>query len=435
MEALPMTRRVFFFCGLALNLALFTFFTAGAAAQTETVIHAFQNSSSTDGAYPPTGVVADQKGALYGATSGGGLHNYGSIYKLSPPSGLGGAWTESILYSFTGGADSGSPMAIVLNEKQGKIYGATSCSCGSGVFELTPPAHSGSPWTESVIYSSPVGIYDLIADPKGGFYGSTLTGGTQGGGSVFLLSQSGGIWSAQTLFSFATIDGKSLEPGGLTIGPKGVLYGVTGYGGGKYYEGTVWTLTPPSGGRTTWTKSTLFAFPQDESVGAFPMGNLTFDSAGNIYGTTDFGGGVYQLVPPAAPAGSWTLNLLYTFQFGSDGGQPDAGVIFDSTGALYGTTTRGGDLSCGYYSAQAGCGTVYKLIPPLDQGPPWTEETLHEFSGGTDGVNETVNAGGPSLLLLNNNFYGTTEIGGNPNVCVDTGHGNYGCGTVYELTQ
>jgi uncharacterized repeat protein (TIGR03803 family) len=430
-----MNRRMFFFWSLGLNSALFAFLAAGAAAQTETVIHAFQSSSSTDGAYPTTGVVADQKGALYGATSGGGLYNYGSIYKLSPPKEHGGAWAESILYSFTGGADSGGPTSIVLDEKNGKIYGATACSCGSGVFDLTPPPHSGSPWTESVIYSSTVGVYDLISDPKGRLYGSTLTGGTQGGGSVFLLSESSGVWSAETLFSFTTLLNKTIYPGGLTLGPKGVLYGVTGYGGGQSYQGTVWSLTPPSGGRTNWTKSTLFAFPRDESVGGFPMGNLAFDSAGNIYGTTLYSGGIYQLVPPAAPGDSWNLNLLYTFQFGNDGGQPDAGVVIDSTGALYGTTTVGGDLSCGYNGAEAGCGTVYKLVPPSAQGQPWTEETLHTFDGGTDGINSGAFAGGPSLLLLENTFYGTTPIGGDPSVCTNNGSGNTGCGTAYEVTQ
>jgi len=418
---------------LALAVASATFLAVGTAAQTETVLHAFQSSSSTDGAYPSCNLVADPKGALYGATSSGGLHGYGNVYKLSPPTEEGGAWTETVLYSFMGGADSGNPTPIVLDEKNGKIYGGTACSCGSGVYELTPPAHSGSPWTESVIYSSTVGVTDLISNTKGGFYGSTLTGGTQGGGSVFLLTQSGGVWSAQTLFSFTTLLNKTIYPGGLTLGPKGILYGVTGYGGGQAYQGTVWSLTPPSGGRTTWTKSTVFAFPRNESVGGFPMGNLTFDSSGNIYGTTFLNGGVYQLVPPAAPGGSYTANLLYTFQFGSDGGQPTAGVIFDSTGALYGTTTIGGDLSCGYFGAEVGCGTVFKLIPPSAQGQPWTEETLHAFNGGTDGINADAYFGA-SLLLLNGNFYDTTAIGGDPDVCVDSGNGNTGCGTVYEVT-
>lgn len=429
-----MIRPVSFLSTISLSIPLLL--TAAASAQTENVLYAFQSGSPTDGANPGT-IVMNSKGSFYGTTNIGGANNYGTVFKLSPPAGGKDTWNETILYSFTGGADSGNPSGpLLLEEKSGKFYGATSCTCGSAVFELTPPSEAGSPWAESVIYNSPVGVTDLISDPKGRLYGLTLTGGTHNAGSAFVLYQAGGVWTEQLLYSFPPYFGKSSTPNGMVLTQGGVIYGNTVFGGGTGYDGTIWSLTPPTGRGTGWKESTVYGFPSDFSLGAWPEGKLIFDSSGNIYGTVIVGvggvsgsGGVFQLVPPSVAGGSWTENVLYAFQDQGDGSGPSAGVIFDSAGALYGTTANAGDFSCGYFGTDNGCGTVFKLIPPSTAGVPWTEETLHAFTGGTDGINY----GSATPLLIDGTLYDTTLIGGDPNVCL-TGR-SVGCGTVFDVVQ
>jgi uncharacterized repeat protein (TIGR03803 family) len=432
-----MTRKQFLFVrNFAVCLAAFTLASAKlAAAQTETVIHSFQSNSVTDGAMPIGGLVADQMGALYGTTFAGGKYNGGTVFKLAPPAVQGGVWKQNILYSFTGGPDSGGPWGtLVLDSKSGKIFGGTDCPGCSGVFELSPPAHSGLPWNEIMIYSSAQnGVFDLIADREGKLYGTTNTGGRYKAGSVFVLSFSGGVWKEQDIYSFTSVSGSSAFPGGLAFDSAGVLYGVTAYGGGNNAVGSLFSLTPPAGGSGAWTENILYSFFPGENNGFLPGGALTFDSTGAIYGTTAGGtGNVFQLVPPSVFGGLWTENVLYTFQGNGDGLQPQSGVIFDGTGALYGTAPLGGDLSCGFNGIIDGCGTIFKLAPPSAQGGTWTEQTLHEFTGfdnnGSDGVEPGVGA----PFLAGSTLYGTTLQGGDPQVCF--GPGDVGCGTVYMVT-
>jgi uncharacterized repeat protein (TIGR03803 family) len=214
----------------------------------------------------------------------------------------------------------------------------------------------------------------------------------------------------------------------LVLGPTGALYGVTSEGGVNSSGGTIFSLTPPSSGRGAWTESDLYVFLGGD--GALPIGPLVLDGAGAIYGTTaaagEGDGNVFQLSPPAIGASNWTLNVLYSFQGGSDGAQPASGVVFDSAGALYGNTQFGGDFSCSYDGTDLGCGVSFKLLPPSAQGGAWTEETLHGFSGGADGVDPGLSG----MLLAGKSLYGTTLQGGNPQFCYPTG-----CGTVFSITQ
>jgi len=406
-----------------------------AFAQTETVIHAFHSSSETDGTSPTSGLVADSSGALYGTTASGGKYRHGTVYKLAPPATRGGAWKQNILYSFANGPDGASPSGnLVLNTRSGKIYGAARCFYGdntSVVFELTPPVQAGNPWTESVIYGFQdsiafyAGVFGLISDSKGRLYGTTYDGGRYKAGSIFALSLGpGNFWNKEDIYSFQSNAFGFVLPGGLVLDSVGVLYGVTGNGD------TVFSLTPPAGGRGVWTENVLYVFTGNGD-GESPAGTLVFDNSGAIYGTTDqggqFGAGtVFQMTPPAAPGGAWLESVLYSFQGSSDGSNPIAGVILDSTGALYGTTQYGGDFAC-TYNDNYSCGTAFKLIPPLSQGNTWTEQTLHAFAGGSDGAYP----GQAPLLLLDTTLYGTTSIGGyNGSPCYGVG-----CGTVFDVTQ
>jgi uncharacterized repeat protein (TIGR03803 family) len=353
-----------------------------AAAQTETVIHSFRSSSVQDGAVPLSGVVADGKGALYGSTLAGGKYGDGSVYRLTPPPVQGGAWKQNILYSFTNGHDGANPVGSLVLGPAGRIYGTADCRCGSSkVFEISPPAHSGSPWTESVIYDfgpgplgTGIGLSGLVADSKGKLYGSSFYGGRFKSGSVFRLSrQADGPWVERDLYSFPQYDGGSVAPNGLVLNSAGTLYGVTASGGPPgINEGTVFSLTPPTSGSGAWTESLLYYFAAYAGDGFQPVGNPVLDANGALYGATVTGGlgsgTVFQLAPPTVVGGAWTESILYTFQNSSDGSGPAAGLVLDSAGALYGTTQFGGDFGCSYNGITDGCGVAFKLIPPTVQG-------------------------------------------------------------------
>jgi uncharacterized repeat protein (TIGR03803 family) len=175
---------------------------------------------------------------------------------------------------------------------------------------------------------------------------------------------------------------------GVISDSNGVLYGTTWRGGGTGCVsslgcGTVFKLTPPAAGQTKWTKEILYRF-QGGSDGEAPFAGLVLDSKGALYGTTLAGGAsfglgtVFKLKPPVPPATQWTEKVLYRFTgTGNDGDGPQAGLIFDSEGALYGTTTGGG--------GPANCGTVFKLTPPAAGLTQWTETVLYSFTGTGDG--------------------------------------------------
>ncbi len=316
-------------------------------------LHRFKGK---DGRQLEAGVILDAAGNLYGTTYGGGPA-YGVVFKLTPKPD--GSWRESVLYNFQWGFDGSLPAASLVFDAAGNLYGTTSagggaCYCGT-VFKLTP--NQDGSWTESVLYS--------------------FMGGSDGGGPV-----------ASLIFDSA-----------------GSLYGTTA-GGGSFGNGTVFKLTPNRDG--SWTESVLYSF-MGGSDGGGPVASLIFDSAGSLYGTTagggSFGNGtVFKLTPNRD--GSWTDSVLYSFMGGSDGGDPVASLIFDSTGSLYGTTAGGGSL---------GNGTVFKLTPNRDGS--WTEQVLHGFSY-KDG--EYPSAG--LILDAAGNLYGTTAMGG-----------AYGVGVAFEM--
>jgi uncharacterized repeat protein (TIGR03803 family) len=264
----------------------------------------------------------------------------------------------------------------------------------------------------------------VISDASGNLYGTTVRGGTYNYGAVFELSpKTGGGWTEKILHSFNSngTDG-SYPYGALVIDTANNLYGTTYYGG-FYNEGTAFELSPKTGG---WTESILYNFTANGTGGYFPHAGMIADALGNFYGTTAGGRGtVFELSPTGG--GNWTEKALYNFQGGTDAWQPNAGLIFDPAGNLYGTTTAGGHNTACYQNAGLGCGTVFELSPA--GGGIWTEKVLYEFAGGADGYFPF------SSLVLDGsgNLYGTTPYGGGNTTCLNVGISS-GCGIVFELT-
>ena len=247
----------------------------------ETVLYRFRGGN--DGGFPSYGGLAfDEAGNLYGTTDEGGLYGYGAVFELTPTN---GGWTESTIYSFTGGQDGGDPSAGVIFDKEGNLYGATQGAGYGTIFELTP---SSTGWTETTIYSFANGndgrnpASTLISDASGNFYGSTLYGGQNQGGTVFELTRSGGSWSFQVLYSLVGIRGPI---GVLAMDAAGNIFGATNEGG-IYEFGSAFELSPSNG---QWTYTSLHDFT-GRNDGGYVVGGVTLDSNGNLYGTASEGG-------------------------------------------------------------------------------------------------------------------------------------------------
>jgi len=324
-----------------------------------------------DGFYPQGNLVIDSAGNLYGTTVYGGAnktgcngHGCGTVFELSPPISKGGSWTETILYSFTGGDDGANPQAGVILDSAGNLYGTTENggNLGAGtVFEVT---NSGNgQWVESVIYSMDDGALpmgSLVFDATGNLYSTTFEFGG-GGGNVFeLFPEVGGGWGYVRLYAFmeGTKDGFAPEAG-VILDSSGSLYGTTAFGG-QFGFGTVFKLTPDAG---TWTETILYNFAGGKD-GATPRAGLVFDPAGNLYSTTFEGGNAspkacqgngcgtaFELTP--GTSGLWTERLFAFPQDGHLGIEPAASLLLDATGRAYGTTTSGGE----------GIGVVFRITP------------------------------------------------------------------------
>lgn len=275
----------------------------------------------------------------------------------------------------------------------------------------------------------------LISDSAGNLYGTTTEGGSSdcnyhnseldGCGTVFELSPpatKGAHWTYTVLHEFHYATDGSFPYSSLVMDAAGNLYGTAlkGGNGSPYGPGTVYELSPPAEAGGAWTFTTLYVFQSSSSTdGAAPWGTLVFDSAGNLYGTTQIGGAnsrgtVYELSPPLAAGGSWTETVLFTFPHPGDGGYPLGGVILASDGSLYGTTSMRGYQNT--TTCPGGCGTIFKLS--RNTGGTWTELVLHAFEY-TDGATPFS-----SLTYFKGSYYGTTSGGGPDNE-----------GTVFQLTR
>jgi uncharacterized repeat protein (TIGR03803 family) len=381
-------------------------------AQTFTVLHTFTRGS--DGGIPMAGLIADRAGNLYGtASTGGTAAGCGTVFQLKPS---GSSWLFTPLYAFRGGIDGCTPQARMVQGTNGLLYGTTVggggniCyywTCGTA-FQLSP---------------SPTICKSVNCD-----------------------------WSETVIHRFAPTPAMGNPSNGpMVFDQAGNLYGISG-GQGAYYFGGIYEL---SRGNGEWTLEALYNFPDGGSTGG-----LVFDSAGNLYGsdqgsgyggvfqfahsgagwrinqlfsiidifgdgfitqagvTLDNAGNVYASTEAYGPngggtvfelsAGTWNFNLVYGFS-GNDG--PDESLTFDAAGNLYGTTTADGAY---------GNGNVFKLSPSAGG---WIYTDLYDFTGGTDGAAPASNV----VIDAQGNLYGTASGGG-------AGSCNHGCGTVWKIT-
>ncbi len=390
--------------------------TVSCSGGTESVLYRFAGGT-VDSSSPLAGLIIDVNGNMYGTTVYGGTNNKGTVFKLTA-NGSGG-YIESVLYEFgTNGATDGSNpyYAGLIMDASGNLYGTTynGGAYGKGtIFKLTANASGG--YTETVLYSVAGGAdganpnAGLIIDANGNLYGTTgYSGSTNDSGTVFKLTANGsGGYTESVLYRFAggTVDGSN-PLASLIMDASGNLYGTT-YNGGVGWaglftgNGTVFKLTPStSNGVTTYQETILHSFAGGAADGSNPNAVLIIDASGNLYGTTQNGGTnnngtVFKLI--ANGNGSYTESVLYSFGSGTDGANPYAGLITDASGNLYGTTNGGGTN---------GNGTVFKLTATGNSD--YTENVLYSFGAGTDGANPL------STLITDTsgNLYGTTSGGG-----------------------
>ncbi len=319
------------------------------------------------GLYPNTRLIFGPDGSLYGTTwkGGGGAcagEGCGVIFKLQPPVSIACRsafcpWTQTVLYTFTGGPDGWQPGPVIL-DAAGNIYGNTyyggtgaDCQCGT-VYELKL---SGGVWKKTILHSfdgpdggDPDG--PLVLDRAGNLYGTTIIGGSANKGLLYELSP-GVSWTQTVLHSFQGSDGV-YPNGGLIADTSGELYGVTA-DGGSFGLGSVFRLMQPG----NWTFESLYSFTS-YSTGGSPHGPLVFDSAGNLYGITDFGafsdGTVFKLTFANQ---SWVATDLHDF-IGTEGTFVNPGLIIDTDGNLYGTAFGNSNVETCY---PTGCGTVWEI--------------------------------------------------------------------------
>jgi len=387
------------------------------AADTLTVLHSLGGS---DGQSPTGGLVFDSKGNLYGTAWIGGasganclyFYGCGTVFELSPASG--GGWTFQVIYTFSGAEDGGNPKGDLVVDSQGNLYGTTfyggvvntNCSLGCGtVFELSPDS---SGWTLTTLHAfgwsdgaNPAG---MTRDSRGRLYGTTYYGGSWSVGTVFELAPSKGVWHLSTVYTFGDSNntaGGIYPNGGLVIDGLGNLYGTANSGGysssGCYVNGcgTVFEISP--GGKFTVLHKFLGYLHED---GANSEGTLVLDAAGDVFGTTAFGGTscgsgcsygtVFKL---SHSSGTWKEKVLHRFN-GTDGQQAMGDLAMDRAGNVYGATNYGGTV-CG------NCGTVFTI---QKNGSGFT--SLYSFTAGADGLGPvggvTLNASGDLFGTVRN---------------------------------
>jgi hypothetical protein len=425
----------------AVGIILWTCIGAAADGPKFQVLYNF--AGGTDGYQPQAGVVAGSAGNLYGTTSGGGTGSSelcsfgcGTAFEVSPPAKAGGAWTETVLYRFSGESDGAIPLGKLVLDGQGNLYGTafqggdvnvTDCAnglvmtgCGL-VFELSPPTSPGSPWTETVIHTfeGPDGGYPqagLVFDVSGNLYGTTDGGGAfpycgenylLGCGVVFELSppaQSGGSWTYAVLYSFTGGNDGSLPVSGVSFDAAGNLYGTT-YTGGESSGGGVFELSPPQAQGGDWMEATLYSF----RANSYSRAGVAIDEETNLFGTTSQGGEGYGTVFELSPMsnGSWTETTIYQFHE-SSAEYPYATPTLDGLGNVYGT------------AAGAYCGALYRL---RNHEGAW-EEIQGSFPLRPKAA--PCSPYGALIMGSQNALFGTTAVGG---TC--TGHQ---CGTVFTVT-
>jgi uncharacterized repeat protein (TIGR03803 family) len=385
------------------------FASQGTQAQTYRILHTF--TGSPDG-NTPNGVIRDAAGNLYGTTFGGGVPDYGTAFKLAPNG------KETVLYNFLAGYGA-FPSAGLIRGPKGIFYGITyqggDYAAGTvftldkhgneAVLHSFTPAEKGGP------------LAGLVRDAEGNLYGVGEGENYDSLGIVFKVNRRG---KATVLHTFTGGKDGGYPEGLLALDKAGNLYGTTIWGG-DHGQGVVFKFDKARKFKV------VYSFTGTAGNGGSPSGPLIFDAAGNIYGTTGYGGDLScgpfgcGIVFKLDRAGKESVLHIFT---GSDKAHPDGafpyGLLRDVAGNLYGTTASGGSSSNCSYGNVGGCGTVFKL------NTTGKVTLLHSFTLG-DGAT-------PSDLIRDRagNFYGTTEAGGDLNC--SGGFAGSGCGVVFKLS-
>jgi len=328
------------------------------------------------------------------------------------------ASTSQVVYSLAGDEDGEYPDTDLIIDSAGNIYGTSVLGgdFGTGtVFQLTP---SGSGYVHTVLYSFTGGAdggqpyKGVTLDAQGNLYGTAVVGGTggicagEGCGVVYKLTKNGSTWTQSVIYNF-TGKNDGYGPGsGVTFDKAGNLYGTTPTGGAKSM-GVIYELSPSG---SSWTFKVIHTFSGGSDGTGGSAGRLLLDSAGRLYGVCTVGGAngagvAYKLT---LVQGTWKFQTLYAFKGTPDAGFPYGALSMDSSGNLYGTT---------YYSGANNLGSVYQLAL---KGGVWTENLLYSFKGGTDGASPISNVN----VDPSGDLYGTTSEGG----------GRCSCGAIYRLT-
>lgn len=367
----------------------------------ESVLYSFKGGA--DGVQPMAGLVIDSKGNLYGTTLVGGASDFGTVFEVSS------VGKEIILHSFAG-PDGAEPFyGGLIRDSAGNLYGTT---WGGGAFGGGTAFEVDTSGNEDVLYNFNEGalpIGGLVRDSKGNFYGTTSGGGTTAGTVFELTPNSVGGWMETILYSFSGGKDGGDPFGGLVRDRKGNFYGTTSLGGFAKH-GTVFKVNGAK-------ESVLHTFKHGEGDGRYPMATLLLDASGNLYGTTE-NGGVSNWGTVFKMDASGHETVLHSFTGGTDGRYPVGSLVSDADGNLYGTTTEGG-TGC----ANHGCGTVFKLDTTNN------ETVLYRFTG-KDGRYPFAGL----AIDRAGNIYGTTSQGGSGSKKNCFTHGPEGCGTVFKLT-
>jgi uncharacterized repeat protein (TIGR03803 family) len=382
--------------------------TPPAHAQTFTLLYQFPGGPGVGN--PPAGLVEDGAGNFYGTTSGGGviggtckiLQGCGGIFKLDT------SGKETVLYSFKGTPDGSDPLASLVLDAAGNLYGTS----GGGAFGAGTVFKLDTAGKETLLYSfagPPDGANpqaSLVFDAAGNLYGTTYVGGTAGFGTVFKLDTNG---VETVLHSFAGPPDGVNPQAGLVLDPAGTtLYGTTLHGGASGF-GTVFKLDTAGG-----TYSVLYSF-SGKADGGNPYAGLVLDPAGNLYGTSSSGGALNCLGGQNNKVGCGLVfkvnsvtGIEGVYNFTAGGDFPVAGLARDTTGNLYGTTEFTGSRA----------GTTALLFKMNETSG--AETVLFPFAGG--GLDRSNPVGNLLLDASGTVLYGTTEFGG-----------FYGAGTVFKF--
>jgi uncharacterized repeat protein (TIGR03803 family) len=341
-------------------LLLVPIFLIASFAQAQTFTTLFTFNGGTGGAYPEGTLLRDSHGNLYGVALNGGTASDGLVFKVDS------AGTETVLHNFTGTPDGQYPPSGLVHDPSGNFYGITE---NVGAYSVGTAYEVNLKGQERVLHSFGAtnndGVFPvapLVRDSAGNLYGAAQTGGSASAGVVFKLNSSG-VETILHSFTRSTTDGND-PVGGLTLDSAGNLYGTT-YGGGTHNLGTVFKID--SAGK----ESLLYSFGQTSNDGSGPEATLLRDSSGNLYGTT-YGGGTAAMGTVFKIDSSGKETVLHSFAGGADGANPNGGLVQDPAGNLYGVTPFGGT---------ANYGVLYEI------DTTGKETVLHTFSGLSDGGN------------------------------------------------